>query len=111
MGFDETLESLLTEMSELAHLCEHVGEQSWADWAHTALTKLRGHDAGTLTGLTRAFGGMGSLNDLVIHPLNGHEVAESDISAVTERLHVLRGRIYRHAQELLSDLHAPSTEG
>ena len=34
---------------------------------------------------------MGSLNDLVIHPLNGHKVSDSEADAVNQRLASLVG--------------------
>ncbi len=40
------------------------------------------------------FGGMGSLSDLVIHPVNGHAVAEDQIARVNETLDGLRERVY-----------------
>ena len=44
--------------------------------------------------LLRAFGGMGSLNDLLIHEANGHSIAAVDVGPVNDRLDELRTRVY-----------------
>jgi hypothetical protein len=41
-----------------------------------------------------AFGGMGSINDLVLHPMNGHKVDVNEVSTVNGRLNSLLERIY-----------------
>lgn len=41
-----------------------------------------------------AFGGMGSLNDLVIDPINRHAIAPDDVAAVNNELDALRSRIW-----------------
>lgn len=37
---------------------------------------------------------MGSFNDLVVHPLNGHRVSDRDVRAVNQRFDLLRSRAY-----------------
>jgi hypothetical protein len=36
--------------------------------------------------LLSAFGGMGTLNDLVLHPVNGHAITHEEISPANDRL-------------------------
>jgi hypothetical protein len=57
-------------------------------------------DVNGLSHILRAYGGMGSLNDLVIHPLNGHDLPAQDIEGVNSRLSVLRSRLYGAATQL-----------
>jgi hypothetical protein len=47
---------------------------------------------------------MGSFNDLVLHPTNGHDLGESEIDVSNERLARLRSSIYRTAHELRREL-------
>lgn len=104
MNFDDSLKLLLAELSDLAELCTDVGEHHWTTWANTTAHKLHNHDATALQRLTGAFGGMGSLNDLVIHPVNGHNVSAGDVANVNERLDALRSQIYDRAIELRTEL-------
>ena len=77
-----------------------VGETHWTNWLQTDLRRLRSGDTYALPHLLQAFGGMGSLNDLVVHPLNGHVVDEHKAAQINDRLRDLRGDIYRLANEL-----------
>lgn len=54
-----------------------------------------------------AFGGMGSLNDLVIHPRNGHAIEDDEISAVNEELGRLTSAVYSEASALRRELDRP----
>jgi hypothetical protein len=54
----------------------------WAERLAGDLRTIRAGDAYGLDHLLQAFGGMGSINDLVIHPVNGHRVDESDFRGV-----------------------------
>jgi hypothetical protein len=47
---------------------------------------------------------MGSLNDLVIHPMNHHNIAQVDVAAANERLQALLLRIWTNTTEMLGDL-------
>ncbi len=37
---------------------------------------------------------MGSFNDLMLHPINGHSVKENDISQMNKKLSIQRNKIY-----------------
>jgi hypothetical protein len=43
---------------------------------------------------------MGSFNDLMLHPLNGHRIREDETRAVNDRLDRLRSEIFSVADEL-----------
>jgi hypothetical protein len=49
------------------------------------------------------FGGMGSISDLVFHPLNGNASDDREARALNERLEVLRTRAYDLAVEARRD--------
>ncbi|WDG19493.1 DUF6966 domain-containing protein [Microbacterium sp. Clip185] len=79
-------------LRDLHALLSSVSETFWAQWAARAAERLAaGGDPGDVRGV---FGGMGSLNDLVIHPANGHAVAADQVAPVNRRLDELRERIY-----------------
>ncbi|MFS0712801.1 hypothetical protein ABC195_02880 [Microbacterium sp. 2P01SA-2] len=86
---------LLDALEDLEDLLRSVGADSWASWAARAAGGIAA--GGDPHVIRAAFGGMGSLNDLVIHPVNGHRVAPSQIAEVNERLSLLRERIYAAA--------------
>jgi hypothetical protein len=50
-----------------------------------------------LVGLLACFGGMGSFNDVYIHPYNGHPIQEEDVRPVNEQLRHLQDCIFSSA--------------
>ncbi len=46
------------------------------------------------------FGGMGSFNDLVLHPMNGHPVETNDVAEVNASLSDPRSTVYGACVEL-----------
>lgn len=83
---DERHARLLTNVAAARDLLECVGEDHWSRWMSTVHTELASGDAHGLTRLLGATGGMGSLNDLVIHPMNGHTVPEGELDHVNRSL-------------------------
>ncbi|WP_407636803.1 DUF6966 domain-containing protein [Cellulomonas gilvus] len=75
---------------ELRDLLDDADEQFWAGWARDRLVAL---DSGALDPreVRRAFGGMGSLNDLLLDPFNGHTI-EPAASSWTSRALILGAR-------------------
>jgi hypothetical protein len=86
----------------LAKLLQDYGEQHWAAWVTRDQQRIQQGDASGIRHLLRAYGGMGSLNDVVIHPLNGHHIAAEDIDTVNARLTQLRSRTYAAATQLIA---------
>jgi hypothetical protein len=84
----------------LAKLLQDYGEQHWAAWVSRDRQRIQDGDASGIDHLLRAYGGMGSLNDLIIHPLNGHHIAAEDIDPVNARLTQLSSRVYSAAKRL-----------
>lgn len=74
-----------------------VHEQHWADWAERVAAQLAEGSIGPEQ-VRRAFGGMGSLNDLVICPTNGHHIDARKIDQINRRLDRLRLRVFRASQ-------------
>jgi hypothetical protein len=89
-----TYDRLQRELNELGDLLARVHEDWWASWAEHVSGRLGDGSAGP-DAVRAAFGGMGSLNDLIIHPINGHTIDDESIDAVNEQLDAARSRIYR----------------
>lgn len=66
------------EVKELAGLVQETaevllahGETRWANWMRADAQLMRDLDFGGVGGTLAAFGGMGSINDLILRPING----------------------------------------
>ena len=75
-------------------------EGHWADRITDAIRRINDGDLSGVDYLLRAFGGMGSLNDLLIHEANGHSIAAVDVGPVNDRLDELRTRVYSAASRI-----------
>ena len=93
---------LLSTTDALGGLLQRYGERHWADWVIRDRERIREGDASGIDHLLSAYGGMGSLNDVLIHPVNGHHVAAQDVDTVNAQLTELRGRVYAAATRLKS---------
>ena len=88
------------EVAELAGLIEQAaelllahGETHWASWLRVDAQRIRNLDLFGVEHMLSAYGGMGSINDLILHPQNGHSLEESEVEATNDRLRRLLGRI------------------
>ena len=88
----------------LVTACERLPTCFVALVSITGATGLKNRSAGSRTVTFRAssisdgaFGGMGSLNDLVIAPVNDHAISNGEHSAVNARLDELRRELYELA--------------
>ncbi len=101
---DNIRTGLLEDLASAVECLERCGEEQWAVWLARDAERIRdGHVEG-LDHLIRAFGGMGSINDLWLSPINGHSIREEDAQQANEVLHALLMRIRRSAKLLLDDL-------
>jgi hypothetical protein len=66
--------------------------------------RVEAGDENGIDHLLRAYGGMGSLNDVVIRPVNGHQVTADDIGPANDRLAKLSSRTYEAATRLKIEL-------
>lgn len=98
--FEAALTELLTAAEELGTLLQRYGERHWADWVMGDWRRIQDGDASGIDHLLAAYGGMGSLNDVLIDPHNGHLIAAQDVTTVNARLSQLRSRTYAAATRL-----------
>lgn len=94
-----TLE-LIENLSETAALLRRCGEKHWSSWLERDAERLRRCDSEGIRHVLSAFGGMGSFNDLLLHPMNGDSIAESEVEALNKLLDERRGRIYSLAKQI-----------
>ena len=85
---DERYNRLVADLGTLHQWLEEDGQSLWADWLGSSLQQIMAHDGNGLSHLLRAYGGMGSFNDL-------------QMSGAMQRL---KTRIYSDATALLADL-------
>jgi ADP-ribose pyrophosphatase YjhB (NUDIX family) len=93
---------LLAAMAGLVALLEAADERHWAGWFRADLHRLAAGDPSAIDHVLRAFGGMGSFNDLVLCPVNGHRVTDEAVPEVNRHLDSLGTRVYAAASILRS---------
>jgi hypothetical protein len=101
------VETMHPEIEELANLLQRlsnflveVGEEGWAKWFAQDSWRVRLLDFYGVEHALLAFGGMGNINDLVIHPMNRHRVHEAEVEAANEKLRNLLSQVFTLAHKL-----------
>lgn len=97
---DRCHQDLLVKLDELVMLLRTHDEQRWAEWLDRDRRALVQHDANALDHILGAYGTMGSLADLIIHPMNGHSLTADMTDEVDESLSKLRSVVYELATGL-----------
>lgn len=92
---------LLNILDELVALLHAAGEMHWVRWLESDAHRLREGDFYGVEHFLNAFGGMGSINDLIIHPENGHRISGSELQRVNELLNTLLSRGAVLAKEIV----------
>ncbi len=105
--FERRLAELLATLDDASALLAKHGAQHWAGWISENRERIANHDRHGLDHLLMAFGGMGSLNDLVFHPLNGNASGEDPNDWDNDELDALRSKIFRNATALRHELDRP----
>ncbi|MDF1595825.1 MAG: hypothetical protein P1T08_06990 [Acidimicrobiia bacterium] len=93
-------DQLIEAATELAGLLRSFGEDVWAQWVERDVERIRAGDQYGVDHLLTAFGGMGSLSDLLIHPANGHDVEAADVLSANNQLTDLRARTAETARAI-----------
>ena len=96
-------EQLVADLRTMIALLDTYHVEHWSGWFSACLRQIEAGDVYGLQHVLDAFGGMGSLNDLLIHPTNGHPIDPRDVEAVDRELHDLREAVWSRATALLSD--------
>jgi hypothetical protein len=85
---------LIPALDEAIEILSAAGEEHWQRWLEEGRSMVLAGDPNGTTHLLRAFGGMGSFNDLVLTPDNGHLGGANCLRASDDRLHDLRDMIW-----------------
>ncbi|MES2024114.1 MAG: hypothetical protein V4448_01025 [Pseudomonadota bacterium] len=95
------IETLVQKLRETAKLLRDHQQLRWADWLSNDAHRIHQLDFYGVEHLLSAFGGMGSLNDLVLQRHEGGVLLMHQEN--NERLNLLRGEIYLLARKLKSE--------
>ena len=104
LDYNLVYDRLLTTLAELSTLLRSHGETHWAEWIERSNELIAAGDAYGLEKLLAAFGGMGSINDLVLRELNGRARAPSEEDGANGRLRNLLTSAFEDAQALKRSL-------
>ncbi|MCL9782132.1 hypothetical protein M9194_11910 [Vibrio sp. S4M6] len=77
---------LVLELEKAVELLRSCSENHWADWLTKSANLLRRGQFSGIEHFEGAFGGMGSINDLVLTPINGHTMQKSEVDFYNEKL-------------------------
>jgi hypothetical protein len=97
------VERLAILVEALSSFLRKYGEEHWSAWLSKDASRIRNLDLYGLQHLLGAFGGMGSISDLLLHPANGHKVSETEVDHVNEALRSMLSEVYRLAHTLYQE--------
>ncbi len=95
---------LLAELEALVALLRSSGEDFWADWIATDRAAIAAADRNALSHFLSAFGGMGSLNDVVLRTQQGRVVRGQARRALEKQFAELTEAAYADARAILKGL-------
>lgn len=101
---DKIYVHLVDDLSDVIRLLDAHGEGHWASWLAERRDGIAHGDGHALRQLRSCFGGMGSLNDLIIHQVNGHRIDDADVDRVNQQLRDLLTKVWTGLQTMLSEL-------
>jgi hypothetical protein len=88
---------LVKELEDLALLLEQSGESHWRDWILEARSRILSSDYSGVERLLQAYGGMGSINDLILGQSTLGTLWEEDYVEVNKQLDKLRTKAWELA--------------
>ena len=97
---DPEIQELLKLLEAAESILAQYGENHWSKWLQNDSHLIKNLDFYGIEDLLTAFSGMGSINDLLIHPINGHKIQESEVDTVNEKIKFLLSNIYSLAETL-----------
>ncbi len=97
---DDALPRLLEALDELADMLAASGEIRWAGWVAESAHRLRAGDGSGLDHVLRAYGGMGSLNDVVLRTSPEVDGVGEAAARLNARFRALKSEVFTTASEL-----------
>jgi hypothetical protein len=70
----------------LASLLQEIGGERWAAWVEKSNRHLQNHDLYGVDHLLRAYGGMGSLNNIAAPSIDGPRTEASELARRIQRI-------------------------
>jgi hypothetical protein len=91
---------LIAVLEQIIQVLDSDGEKHWRKWMVSARLRLVSSDYSGVEHLLKAYGGMGSFNDLVIGQsmLGGRFSWKAGSQEANEKLNALRSKAYELAQ-------------
>ena len=100
MNVDKEVSALVTLLKEAADFLSWFEEEHWETQLKEIRQLLLASDFRGVERLLSLFGGTGSLNDLYIHPTNGHKLAVSEAGRVNAQLERMRTSLFDLAEDI-----------
>jgi hypothetical protein len=97
---EPTVAKLAAALTELANFLRDRGEH-WADSIEKIAADVGAGDAHGARRFLQLHGGIGSLTDLVFHPMNHNAAEDEDVDQLNEQFRELDSRAHRLAIALL----------
>ncbi|HEY0994660.1 MAG TPA: hypothetical protein VGD77_01595 [Gemmatimonadaceae bacterium] len=94
------VEELAACIESAAFLLRSCNENHWGSWLAKDAALIRASDFGGVEHFLNAFGGMGSINDLIISPINGHQVGSNEVDRANSELRSMLSKAYNLAGKL-----------
>lgn len=107
MADGDQVDLLLRTLDEAVVLLLSVRENDWAGHLLRARQLVSSRDAHGLQLIMSSLGGMGSFGDLLVHPLDGHDIELDDVDKVNAQLEALRTKLSQLAGGLMRELAEP----
>jgi hypothetical protein len=91
---------LISLLDQSSNFLARHGEANWSECLLKSKLLL---EAGNFSGvplLLGAYGGMGSFNDLILSPINGHTLCDQETDKVNIKLNKYRSELYDLANQI-----------
>lgn len=97
---DPQTSKLVSALEDCSVMLVGCSEAHWAGVFTECASLLKAGNFRGIEKLEGFFGGCGSVNDLVLHPMNGHTIEESELDHYNERLQQYVSRFHQLAKEV-----------
>ncbi len=91
---------LADALDDLASFLVAHAEPTWGEWIAKDASSVRRGDGYGVTHFLSAFGGMGSLNDVAFHPMNGNAASIPEAEELNRQLRNLVSKAWTQADAL-----------
>ncbi len=91
---------LVEVLAKTAQLLFKYNEKHWSVFLEESRGLVENRDFHGVERVFGSYGGMGSFNDILIHPINGHLLEESETSSVNKEFQLLKSDIWDRVRDL-----------